>query len=69
MISFINGFFIAISISIICWVTCVLSYPKECETVEEFLVEESIFFVCAWIALAILALPAAIIIHKMSSHE
>lgn len=69
MISFIAGTIVAFAISLVSFFVCVISYPAEYETPEEFLKNESVFFVGAWIALAIFALPAALIINKLLSHE
>jgi len=69
MIVFISGLLISLTISFICWLICIISYPSEYEAPEDFLQKESIFFIAAWVALAILAIPAAFIINKLLSHE
>lgn len=60
---------LAFTISIGCGVICVMSFPDDCETADDFLEKESIFFVGAWIALAIIALPSVAFINFLTKHE
>lgn len=69
MIDFVTYLVVAFSISFACGVICSLSFPEDCETAENFLEKEPILFVAAWMALAILALPAAAIISLLKKHE
>lgn len=69
MTTFITGLIITISISFLCWLLCQITYPDEYETPEDFLNKESIFFVSAWVALAIFALPISMILSKILKHE
>jgi hypothetical protein len=69
MIDFVTYLLIGFGISFGSGIVCILSFPEDCETAEDFLEKESIFFVGAWIALALIALPSAAIISLFVKNE
>lgn len=69
MIDFVTYIVLFFGISFGCGIVCTISFPEECETAEDFLEKESIFFVGAWVALALIALPSAAIINFFIKHE
>jgi hypothetical protein len=69
MIQFIQILLTAISISFMCFIIGILVYPDEYETAEEFIKQESVWFIAAFMVISIIGLPFNILFTSLFKDE